>query len=312
MMQSQSDPNFSSYATDVDPVVDPVVVEPVDGLQSSPTSYAYPTNSYSKGYSAANQAFQRLRQFFDQMGGIFKQNQQLLSTITVLLVALIALRIVFAIIGTLNDIPLLTSLFELIGLGYTVWFVNRYLLRASDRQQLTEQFQEMKSQFIGDEPIFSGQSQSAGQSQQSSGLDVKKSVVVQRSPQELYQFWRNFENLPQIMHHLESVTSLDERRSHWVAKAPLGTQVEWDAEIIAEESPRTIVWRSLPNSDVETVGSVAFTETGNGATEVKVTMEYNPPAGALGAAVAAALGENPEQQLEEDLSRFKQVMESSQ
>ncbi len=91
------------------------------------------------------------------------------------------------------------------------------------------------------------------------GIDVKKSVTIQKPPEELYRFWRNFENLPRFMNHLESVKSLDDKRSHWVAKAPLGTTVKWDAEIIKENEPKSIVWRSLEGADVDNTDSVAFT-----------------------------------------------------
>lgn len=143
-------------------------------------------------------------------------------------------------------------------------------------------------------------------------IDVKKSIIINKSPEELYRFWRNFENLPRFMNHLESVKSLDDKRSHWVAKAPLGTTVEWDAEIITEDEGKNIVWRSLEGADIENLGSVAFTSANGSSTEVKVTMQYNPPGGVVGAAVAKLFGENPEQQLEEDLNRFKQVMETGQ
>lgn len=143
------------------------------------------------------------------------------------------------------------------------------------------------------------------------GIDVKKSVIINKSSEELYSFWRKFENLPRFMNHIESVKNLDDKRSHWVVKAPLGAKVEWDAEIINENEPKTIVWQSLEGADVDNTGSVAFTPTDDGSgTEVKVTMKYNPPGGAVGAVVAKFFGENPEQQLEEDLNRFKQVMET--
>jgi uncharacterized membrane protein len=142
-------------------------------------------------------------------------------------------------------------------------------------------------------------------------LDAKKSVVIQKSPAELYHFWRNFENLPQFMEHLKSVQVIDDKRSHWVAKAPLDTTVEWDAEIIDEKENQVIVWKSLPGAEVDSTGSVVFTDLGSRGTEVKVTLKYNPPAGVAGAAVATVLGENPQQQLDEDLDRFKQVMETS-
>lgn len=145
------------------------------------------------------------------------------------------------------------------------------------------------------------------------GIDVNKSVTINKSPEELYRFWRNFENLPRFMNHVESVKTLDDRRSHWVVKAPLGTNVEWDAEILKEEEPKSIVWKSLEGADVDSRGSVTFARADNGSgTEVKVTMEYNPPGGAVGAVVAKFFGENPDQQLEEDLNRFKQLMENGE
>jgi uncharacterized membrane protein len=143
------------------------------------------------------------------------------------------------------------------------------------------------------------------------GIKVEKSVVVNRPAQELYRFWRDFENLPRFMDHLESVTVLDENRSHWVAKAPAGTKVEWDATIHNEIENELIAWRSLPNADVNNAGSVHFTPIGSGdATEVRVVLSYEPPAGKLGAAVAKLFGEEPATQVEDDLRRFKQVMEA--
>src|SRR3982750_4347220 len=105
------------------------------------------------------------------------------------------------------------------------------------------------------------------------GIKVEKSVVVNRPAQELYRFWRNFENLPRFMDHLEAVTVLDENRSHWVAKAPAGTKAEWDATIHNEIENELIAWRSLPNADVNNAGSVHFDPIGSGdATEVRVVL----------------------------------------
>jgi uncharacterized membrane protein len=144
------------------------------------------------------------------------------------------------------------------------------------------------------------------------GVHVQKSVTVIRSPSELYDFWRNFENLPRFMDHLESVTVLTPNRSHWVAKAPAGMKVEWDAEIINDVPGEVIGWRSLANAQVANAGSVRFRPAfGGQGTEVTVTFEYVPPAGPLGVAVARIFGEAPEQQVEEELNRFKQLMESS-
>jgi uncharacterized membrane protein len=145
------------------------------------------------------------------------------------------------------------------------------------------------------------------------GIKVEKSVTVNRPPEELYRFWRNFENLPRFMNHLESVRELGEGRSHWVAKAPAGKTVEWDAEIYNEKENELIAWRSLEGADIPNAGSVRFERAPGGrGTEVKVALEYDPPAGSLGAAVAKLFGEEPEQQVQEDLRRFKQVMEAGE
>jgi uncharacterized membrane protein len=143
------------------------------------------------------------------------------------------------------------------------------------------------------------------------GIKVEKSVTINRSPAELYSFWRNFENLPRIMNHLESVKTTGEGRSHWVAKAPAGKTVEWDAEIYNEKENELIAWRSLEGADVDNAGSVRFETAPDGrGTVVKVTLKYDPPGGIIGAAVAKLFGEEPSQQIEEDLNRFKQAMEA--
>ena len=141
------------------------------------------------------------------------------------------------------------------------------------------------------------------------GIKVEKSITIERSPEELFNFWRNFENLPRFMDHLESVRTTSETRSHWVAKAPAGTTVEWDAEIINEKPNELIAWRSLEGGDVDNAGSVRFERAASGTT-VRVTLEYDPPAGVVGAAIAKLFGEAPDQQIQEDLRRFKQVMET--
>lgn len=145
------------------------------------------------------------------------------------------------------------------------------------------------------------------------GIKVEKSVTVNRSASELYAYWRNFENLPRFMDHLESVTVQDDKRSHWVAKAPAGTTVEWDAEIINEKENELIAWRSLDGADVDNAGSVRFSEaTGGRGTVVKVSLEYDPPAGIIGSLIAKLFGEEPSGQVQEDLQRFKQVMETGE
>ena len=142
------------------------------------------------------------------------------------------------------------------------------------------------------------------------GIKVEESVTINRPVLEVYRFWRNFENLPRFMDHLESVTVIDDTHSHWVAKGPAGTKVEWDAVIHNEVDDELIAWRSLPGAEVNNAGSVHFTPTPDGTgTDVRVVLSYEPPAGKLGAAVAKLLGEEPSQQVAEDLRRFKQVMD---
>jgi uncharacterized membrane protein len=143
------------------------------------------------------------------------------------------------------------------------------------------------------------------------GTKVEKSVTINRPASELYGFWRNFENLPRFMSHLESVTVTGGDRSHWVAKAPGGTTVEWDAEVYNEKEGELIAWRTLEGSQVASAGSVRFEPTPDGkSTLVRVSLKYDPPGGKLGSLVARLFGENPEQQIDEDLGRFKLIMEA--
>jgi uncharacterized membrane protein len=142
------------------------------------------------------------------------------------------------------------------------------------------------------------------------GRKIEQAVMIHRPRGELFRFWRQFDNLPRFMDNLESVMVLDARRSHWVAKGPVGTRVEWDAEIHNEIEDELIAWRSLPEADVDQAGSVHFSRVPDGHTEVRVIMRYAAPAGRMGDAVAHILGEEPERQIADDLRRFKQVMEA--
>jgi uncharacterized membrane protein len=141
------------------------------------------------------------------------------------------------------------------------------------------------------------------------GIRVEKTVTINRSPDELYAFWRNFENLPRFMNHLESVKVIDHKRSHWVAKGPAHIDAEWDAEIINEIPNELIGWRSVDSSRVDNAGSVHFTPSGRG-TEVRVVLRYDPPAGIVGAAIAKMFGEDPDMQVEDDLNRLKEIFAS--
>jgi len=142
---------------------------------------------------------------------------------------------------------------------------------------------------------------------------TKRSITVNRPVAEVYQFWRNFENLPRFMRHLQSVTTTGERTSHWVAKAPGGKSVEWDAETLEDRENERIAWRSLPGADVYNAGSVEFIPApGNRGTEVRVTLEYDPPFGKLGSKVAMLWREEPGQQVKDDLRHLKQVLETGE
>jgi uncharacterized membrane protein len=141
-------------------------------------------------------------------------------------------------------------------------------------------------------------------------MNVKHAITVNRSPEELYQFWHDFQNLPRFMNHLESVQVTGPGRSHWKAKAPLGSTVEWDAEITEDRPNELIAWRSVAGADVDNNGQVRFVRGPAGrGTEVHVELRYNPPGGAIGATVAKFFGEEPNQQIQDDLRAFKQVME---
>jgi uncharacterized membrane protein len=143
------------------------------------------------------------------------------------------------------------------------------------------------------------------------GIKIEHTIAINRSPQDLYRFWRNLENLPLVMKQLKSVTVLDDQRSHWIADAPAGQVVEWDAVIHNEIQNELIAWRSVDGSEVDHAGSVEFKENPFGGTDLKVVLNYKPPAGKVGAIVAKFFGEEPSQQIEEDLKQFKSMIEAS-
>jgi uncharacterized membrane protein len=145
------------------------------------------------------------------------------------------------------------------------------------------------------------------------GIHVSQSIIINRSQEDLYRYWRDFANLPSIMSHLKSVEIMDHRRSHWVADGPLHSSIEWDAEIINEEPNELIAWRSLEDAEVHSAGSVRFVPVaGHRGTQVRVELEYIPTGGRLGAAIAKLFGKAPGQQIKEDLRRFKQKMETGE
>ena len=137
-------------------------------------------------------------------------------------------------------------------------------------------------------------------------------ITINRPPSEVYRFWRRLENLPRFMPHLESVASSDDRRSHWVIAA-LGTRLEWDAEIVDDVTDARISWQSVGDADVASRGEVTFRPAPGGrGTEVRVSMTYDPPAGALGRFFAKLLGDDPVGLLQQDLRRLKQIVETGE
>ena len=144
------------------------------------------------------------------------------------------------------------------------------------------------------------------------GVIVEESVTINRPVSELYRFWRNLENLPRFMTHLHSVERITDTLSRWHAKGPAGSTVEWNAEIINEVPDRVIGWRSLEGSDVVSAGSVNFEEADGGGTRVRVRLQYSPPLGKVGAAVAKLMGADAATQIREDLQRFKTLVETGQ
>jgi len=148
---------------------------------------------------------------------------------------------------------------------------------------------------------------------QAGPLHVEKSVTINRPAGELYAFWRDFANLPRFMKHLEEVRVEGDDCSHWVARGPVGTSVSWDAEITVDRPNEEICWRSLPGAQVENAGCVRFEPApGERGTVVRVSFHYNPPAGALGAVAAKLFGEEPNQQVEGDLRRLRNIVEAGE
>jgi uncharacterized membrane protein len=144
-------------------------------------------------------------------------------------------------------------------------------------------------------------------------MQARSAVTIRHPIEVVYGFWRDFTNLPSFMNHLEAVEPSGDGRWHWTANAPAGTTVDWDAEIVEDVLNRRIAWASLEGAKVENSGSVSFTPApGDRGTEVRVELTYDPPGGALGKVVAKLLGEEPQQQVSDDLRRLKQVLETGQ
>ena len=143
-------------------------------------------------------------------------------------------------------------------------------------------------------------------------VKVEQSVTIARPRAELFAFWRDFANLPRFMDHLVSVRVDSFTRSRWTAKAPAGQTVEWDAEIVNEVPDSIIAWKSVGEPDIANAGSVNFSDAPGGGTVVRVTLDYEPPAGKLGALLSHVFSEEPDHQIRDDLRRLKQLVESGE
>jgi len=146
-----------------------------------------------------------------------------------------------------------------------------------------------------------------------SGVKLKKSITVDRSPEELYRYWRDFTNLPKFMDLIEKVEVLDPIHSRWTVSGPIGFHLSWVAEITVDRENEMIGWQSHDGATIETKGYVRFERSANDrGTVVRVAMQYVPPAGKAGAAFATLLGKRPGAHIEEALRRFKQLMEAGE
>ena len=144
----------------------------------------------------------------------------------------------------------------------------------------------------------------------SAGVIVDESVTINQPVEMLYRFWRNLENLPRVMRHLESVERVTDTLSRWRAKGPANTTVEWNAEIINEIPNKLIAWQSIEGSDVVSAGSVNFEDLGTGrGTRVTVRLQYSPPGGKVGAAIVKLVGSDAATEIRADLRQFKQTVE---
>ncbi|MEN9871679.1 MAG: hypothetical protein RLZZ171_2671 [Cyanobacteriota bacterium] len=144
-------------------------------------------------------------------------------------------------------------------------------------------------------------------------IKTEKTMTINRSTEELYRFWHDFANLPRFTKHFQEVSVRDSKRSHWVMAGPLDTHVEWDAEIIQDRENELITWASLEGADIGNSGFVEFKPLSHDrGTAVTVGIKYDLPAGRVGDAIAKLFGESPEQQIEDDLRRFKMLMETGE
>lgn len=179
------------------------------------------------------------------------------------------------------------------------------------RQKLVSDRGDPNRTLFSDGPLSAARGDPSGDYDESTL--VSRAITINRPRQELYDFWRDFRNLERFMENVRSVTPIDDRRSHWVIEAPAGRTVEFDSRIIEEEPGRVIAWTSEEGADVANSGRIEFTDAPPGrGTIVRATIAYDPPAGAVGRAVATLFQREPKMQARRDLRRFKQLMETGE
>ncbi|MGH7572321.1 MAG: SRPBCC family protein, partial [Gemmatimonadota bacterium] len=142
-------------------------------------------------------------------------------------------------------------------------------------------------------------------------VDYRKTITVQAPLDEVYDFWSRVENFPRIMSHIREVRDIGRNRTRWTAVGPAGIPVSWDAVVTARVPGEVLAWRSEPGSTIDNAGIVRFEPVDGGAeaTRIDIRLSYNPPAGAVGDVVASLLGVDPKSAMDEDLVRFKSLIE---
>ena len=142
------------------------------------------------------------------------------------------------------------------------------------------------------------------------GHRIDERITIRRAPSDVFDFWRNFENLPNVMRHLESVTPVGTSRTHWVARGAVGRTIAWDAEIVNECEDELIAWRSIPGGDLDTAGSIHFAPTPDGfGTQLHLEMKYDAPGGRWSATLAWLSGNDPSRRIREDLAELKRLLD---
>jgi uncharacterized membrane protein len=143
------------------------------------------------------------------------------------------------------------------------------------------------------------------------GIKLKKEILINCAPEELYNFWRDLSNLSSLCDNVLSVQTVNATRSHWTLRAPGGIKLEWDADITIDRKNKMIGWRSRNRADLDNAGYVRFEPAAMGrGTVVRIALRYNPPAGKLGAILSSVAGENPSSEVERALQRLKERMEA--